>query len=131
MKHETTVINHTKRKVLTKNSVQCLSCLTILESHHRHDFVSCNCSNQTFTDGGLVYNRVGGKDLDLIKNLCEYIEITESEHIEYQKKKQLEANMELQSRVNLGEMVNTGTVENPNQVSKAVFEIIVGKYGEL
>ena len=64
-------------KVLTKNSVKCLMCNTILESKHRHDFVMCPCPNQTFTDGGLSYNRVGGKDLRLIDNLCEYRTLTQ------------------------------------------------------
>lgn len=64
-------------KVLTKNSVKCLICNTTLESKHRHDFVMCPCPNQTFTDGGLSYNRVGGKDLSLIDNLCEYRTLTQ------------------------------------------------------
>ena len=61
---------------LTKNSVKCLVCNTILESKHRHDFVMCPCPNQTFIDGGLSYNKVGGKDLSLIDNLCEYRTLT-------------------------------------------------------
>ena len=67
-------------KVLTKNSVKCLICNTILESKHRHDFVMCPCPNQTFTDGGLSYNRVGGKDLSLIDNLCEYRTLTQESY---------------------------------------------------
>ena len=67
-------------KVLTKNSVKCLVCNTILESKHRHDFVMCPCPNQTFTDGGLSYNRVSGKDLSLIDNLCEYRTLTQEEY---------------------------------------------------
>ena len=67
-------------KVLTKNSVKCLVCNTILESKHRHDFVKCHCPNQTSTDGGLSYNRVSGKDLSLIDNLCEYRTLTQEEY---------------------------------------------------
>jgi len=67
-------------KVLTKNSVKCLMCNTILESKHRHDFVMCPCPNQTFTDGGLSYNRAGGKDLSLIDNLCEYRTLTQESY---------------------------------------------------
>ena len=67
-------------KLLTKNSVKCLMCNTILESKHRHDFVMCPCPNQTFTDGGLSYNRVGGKDLSLIENLCEYRTLTQESY---------------------------------------------------
>lgn len=61
-------------KKLKINKIQCLVCNTILESKHRHDFVCCNCENQTFNDGGLVYQRIGGKDLDKIKDLSEYTE---------------------------------------------------------
>lgn len=57
---------------LIRNSIQCLSCTEVLESRHRHDFVQCTCSNQSFVDGGLAYTRVGGVDLSLIKDLCEY-----------------------------------------------------------
>lgn len=67
-------------QVLTRNAVKCLVCNTILESKHRHDFVMCPCPNQTFTDGGLSYNRVGGKDLSLIENLCEYRTLTQESY---------------------------------------------------
>ena len=40
-------------KVLTKNSIKCLVCSTILESKQQHDFQQCNCSNKAFVDGGL------------------------------------------------------------------------------
>ena len=81
--------------VLTKNSVKCLLCDTVLESKHRHNFVSCGCSNQTFTDGGNEYLRFGGKDLDLIENLCEYRILTQKEYNKEQeefKAKQLAKN---------------------------------------
>jgi hypothetical protein len=64
-------------KVLSKNSVKCLVCNTILESKHRHDFQQCNCSNKAFVDGGLSYERIGAMDLDLIENLCEYRTLTQ------------------------------------------------------
>lgn len=81
--------------VLTKNSVKCLVCGTVLESKHRHNFVSCGCYNQTFTDGGNEYLRFGGKDLDLIENLCEYRTLTQKEYNKEQeefKAKQLAKN---------------------------------------
>ena len=82
-------------KVLTKNAIKCLVCNTILESKHRHDFVMCPCPNQTSTDGGLSYNKVGGKDLSLIENLCEYRTLTQEsydkERVEF-KAKQLAKN---------------------------------------
>ena len=67
-------------KVLTKNAIKCLVCNTILESKYRHNYVQCSCPNQTFTDGGLSYNRVGGKDLSLIDNLCEYRTLTQESY---------------------------------------------------
>lgn len=64
-------------KVLTKNSVKCLMCNTILESKHRHDFVMCPCPNHTACDGGLEYQRTLAVDLSLIENLCEYRTLTQ------------------------------------------------------
>ena len=64
-------------KVLTKNSVKCLVCNTILESKHRHDYVKCHCPNETACDGGLEYQRTLAVDLDLIENLCEYRTLTQ------------------------------------------------------
>ena len=43
----------------TGPKMQCPMCLTILQSRHRHDFVSCDCKNQAFVDGGSDYLRVG------------------------------------------------------------------------
>ena len=63
-------------KVLSKNSIKCLVCNTILESKHRHDFQQCNCSNKAYVDGGLSYERIGAMDLDLIEILSEYKEVT-------------------------------------------------------
>ena len=88
-------MNDNTIKVLTKNSVKCLVCNTILESKYRHDFASCSCPNQAFTDGGLSYNRVGGEDLDLIENLCEYRTLTQDAYDKEQvelKAKQLAKN---------------------------------------
>ena len=59
-------------EVLTRNAIKCLQCNTVLESKHRHDFQQCSCSNQSATDGGLVYQRVLAMDLDLVENLSEY-----------------------------------------------------------
>lgn len=66
--------------ILVRNAVKCLSCGTTLESKHRHDFQCCRCDNQTFVDGGKDYSRVGGKEFDLIENLCEYKEYTKFEY---------------------------------------------------
>ena len=64
-------------KVLTKNSIKCLICNTILESKHRHDYVKCHCPNETACDGGLEYQRTLAVDLSLIENLCEYRTLTQ------------------------------------------------------
>ena len=62
-------------RVLTKNSVKCLMCNTILESKYRHDYVKCHCPNETACDGGLEYQRIFAMDLDLIEILSEYKEV--------------------------------------------------------
>ena len=62
--------------VLTRNSIKCLVCNTILESKHQHDFQQCNCSNKAFVDGVLSCTRLGAMDLDLIEILSEYKEVT-------------------------------------------------------
>ena len=88
-------MNYSTIKVLTKNSVRCLVCNTILESKYRHNYIQCSCPNQTFTDGGLYYQRVGGKDLNLIEDLCEYQVMTQEDYdklIEQTKTKQLAKN---------------------------------------
>jgi len=53
------------------SKIKCKQCGTILESKRIHDFVSCNCDNETFIDGGDVYMRAGGKNLDLIEVLSD------------------------------------------------------------
>lgn len=51
------------------NTIKCLECGKILVSTFRHDFQACDCSNESFVDGGKTYLRVGGMDLDKIKVL--------------------------------------------------------------
>jgi DNA-directed RNA polymerase subunit RPC12/RpoP len=51
-----------------RNRCKCLACGDIIESMHRHDFVTCKCG-AIFTDGGTDYVRRGGKDLSLIENV--------------------------------------------------------------
>ena len=67
-------------KVLSKNSIKCLACNTILESKHRHDYVMCHCPNETACDGGLEYQRTLAVDLSLIENLCEYRTLTQESY---------------------------------------------------
>lgn len=44
------------RTVLTSNKAACLCCGDVIESKHRHDFVSCSCGALS-VDGGLDYAR--------------------------------------------------------------------------
>ena len=85
MNNEDTV-NEETVTVLIRNAVRCLSCNTELESKYRHDFQCCGCENQTFVDGGYDYSRVGGKDFNLIEDLCEYKEYTKLEYESLQQK---------------------------------------------
>ena len=48
---------------IIKNSVKCLKCGDIIESVHRHDFVTCSCGNVS-VDGGLDYCRRVLKDME-------------------------------------------------------------------
>lgn len=112
-------------KLLTRNAVKCLMCNTVLESKHQHHFVECQCENQTFVDGGLAYNRVGGKDLDLIENLCEYVEMNDDEYATYQEGLKIKAELALQKRIDSGEMMNIGNVSNPHWISKKVWDIVM------
>lgn len=91
-------------KVLTRNAVKCLVCGEILESKYQHNFVSCNCENQTFTDGSLVYNRVGAVDLDLVENLCEYVEMTRGEYYKQLEEQRILQEKKLQERIERGDI---------------------------
>lgn len=86
-------------KVLKRNRVQCLECNEVLESTYRHHYVSCKCSNQTFTDGGLAYQRFGAKDLTKVKVLSEYVDMTKEELSNLMKQKRLKAEKELTSYI--------------------------------
>ena len=105
-------------KTLTKNSIRCLVCSKVLESKYQHNFVSCGCHNQAFTDGGLVYQRIGAKDLDMVESLSEYEEITYSEvKARGMERKRIEEE-KLQQRINNGEMI----VVNGVWISKIVWD---------
>ena len=95
--------NKTKM-VLTRNAVKCLVCNSVLESRHRHDYAQCSCPNEVATDGGLDYQRISAKDLDLIENLCEYIEMTDDEYTTYQEGLKIKAVLSLQNRIERDEM---------------------------
>ena len=96
------------RKVLTQNSVRCLECGEVLVSKSQHHFVSCSCKNQTFTDGGLSYNRVGAVDLDKVENLCKYVIMTEQEYEDMLERKRIEEAEILQQKIDAGLMIQFG-----------------------
>ena len=112
-------------KVLTRNAIKCLVCNTVLESKHRHHYNQCQCRNEAATDGGLIYQRFMAKDLDLVENLCEYVEMTRGERDKQLEQQKLDQQLELQKRIDNGEMVNVGSDSNPHLVSKEVWDIVM------
>ena len=112
-------------KVLTLNAIKCLVCNTVLESKHRHHYNQCQCRNECAVDGGLVYQRVLAKDLDLVENLCEYVEMTRGERDKQLEQQKLDEQIKLQKRIDNGEMLNVGNDSNPHWVSKEVWEIVM------
>lgn len=117
--------NHEVIKVLTRNAIRCLVCNTILESKYQHNFRSCGCPNQSFVDGGLMYIRTGRVNLDLVENLCEYVEMTRGERDKQLEQQKLDQQLELQKRIDNGEMLNVGSESNPHWVSKEVWDIVM------
>lgn len=113
-------------QVLTRNAIKCLVCNTVLESKHRHHFSECGCSNQTFNDGGLSYSRVGAVDLDLVENLCEYVEMTRGEHYKQLEQQKLDAQLKLQERIDRGEM----KFLLGQWVSQSTYDLFTLKYPE-
>jgi hypothetical protein len=55
---------------IIRNAAQCLKCNDIIESRHRHDWVSCKCG-EIFVDGGLAYMRAGATSFKNFKSLSE------------------------------------------------------------
>ena len=53
-------------KQIILNRVQCRECGEVLTSHHRHDYKTCSCTNETMVDGGTDYQRYGGLNFDLV-----------------------------------------------------------------
>ena len=109
------------RKVLTLNSVRCLECNEVLISKSQHHFVQCDCSNETATDGGNVYQRYMGRDLDKVENLSKYIYMTEQEYEDMLEKKRIEDEEILQKKIDAGLMVDFGG----KWVHKTTYDIIM------
>ena len=59
--------------VIRTNKAQCRECSDIIESTHRHDFVTCACGKIS-VDGGTAYLRRSG-DLENIIELSDYDEV--------------------------------------------------------
>lgn len=59
-----------KHKKIKRNRARCRKCITIIESEHRHDYVSCKCG-AIAVDGGKDYLRRAGHVKD-IEDLSEY-----------------------------------------------------------
>ena len=117
--------NYKVIKVLTRNAVKCLVCNTVLESKHRHHYNQCQCRNECAVDGGLDYQRTLAKDLDLVENLCEYVEMTRGERDKQLEQQKLDQQLELQKSIDNGEMINVGSDSNPHWVSKQVLKIVM------
>ena len=59
---------------LLRNRIKCLACGKVIESYHRHDYKTCGCPNNTMVDGGIVYQRYGGKDMKLVDPRPVYVD---------------------------------------------------------
>ena len=94
--------------VLTKNSIKCLGCNTVLESKYRHDFSSCYCDNEAHVDGGLVYQKLGARDLSKVENLSEHKTYRSEEYQALLDERQQVYEQRMQERVALGEVVKFG-----------------------
>lgn len=65
-------------KRIVTNKVKCLLCDTIVESEHRHHFVSCKCGNIA-ADGGKEYIRRIGNGIRNRETVQEMNETYEEE----------------------------------------------------
>ena len=95
--------------VLTKNSIKCLECNTVLESKYRHDFSSCSCDNEAHVDGGLVYQKLGARDLSKVENLSEHKTYRSEEYQALLDERQQVYEQRMQERFALGEVVKFGS----------------------
>ena len=57
--------------MILKNQAQCLVCWDILESAHRHDFKTCQCSNLS-VDGGKDYVKRSAFDPSRFREMTIY-----------------------------------------------------------
>jgi hypothetical protein len=59
-----------KSKMIISNKAKCRLCDDVVESKHRHDFVTCKCG-EIFVDGGTTYLRRGATNFDNFIDLSE------------------------------------------------------------
>ena len=109
------------RKVLTLNSVKCLECGEVLVSKSQHHYVQCQCPNETATDGGNVYQRYMGRDLDKVEDLCKYVIMTEQEYEDMLERKRIKEAEILQQKIDTGLMVDFGG----KWIHKTTYDIIM------
>lgn len=95
--------------ILTRNAIKCLECNTVLESKYRHDFTCCRCPNQASTDGGLVYQKLGARDLSKVENLSEHKTYRSEDYQALLDERQQVYEQRMQERVALGEVVKVGS----------------------
>jgi len=57
--------------MIISNKAKCLICGDVIESKHRHDFVTCTCGNLAI-DGGKDYCKRSVKEVDMYEELSEY-----------------------------------------------------------
>lgn len=60
-----------------------------------------------------------------MENLCEYVDMNDDEYSTYQEGLKIKAELQLQERIDNGEMINVGGDINPHWVSKQVWEIVM------
>ena len=53
---------------LVRNAIKCKLCGEVIESTHRHNFVTCGCGNCS-VDGGLDYQRIICNNLETVENI--------------------------------------------------------------
>jgi predicted RNA-binding Zn-ribbon protein involved in translation (DUF1610 family) len=56
--------------MILRNKAKCLKCGEVIESRHRHDYVTYKCGNLS-VDGGRDYIRRCYRDIDTVEELSE------------------------------------------------------------
>jgi Zn finger protein HypA/HybF involved in hydrogenase expression len=67
-------IENMLRKKIVTNKIRCNNCGQVIESKHRHDFVTCECGAVS-VDGGKEYLKRTFKKSDSYEDLSEVVEV--------------------------------------------------------